>query len=98
MARNGFGDMAVSSSIGSNIFDILVGLPVPWLLKTATCLGDCTIAIGSDNLVFSVLTLLGMVIAVIVSIMLMGWKLSRFLGIVMFVLYVVFLVQSLLLV
>jgi len=25
--------MAVSSSIGSNIFDILVGLPIPWLLK-----------------------------------------------------------------
>ena len=26
--------MAISSSIGSNIFDILVGLPIPWLLKT----------------------------------------------------------------
>ena len=25
--------MAVSSSIGSNIFDITVGLPVPWLLS-----------------------------------------------------------------
>eukprot|EP00494_Astrolonche_serrata_P015881 UN16036 len=32
VARQGFGDMAVSSSIGSNIFDILVGLPIPWLL------------------------------------------------------------------
>lgn len=35
VARRGNGDMAVSSSIGSNIFDILVGLPVPWLLFTA---------------------------------------------------------------
>ena len=26
--------MAVSSSVGSNIFDILVGLPIPWLLST----------------------------------------------------------------
>lgn len=26
------GDMAVSSSIGSNIFDIGLGLPLPWLL------------------------------------------------------------------
>ena len=26
------GDMAVSSYIGSNIFDILVGLPLPWLI------------------------------------------------------------------
>ena len=32
VARMGEGDMAVSSSVGSNIFDITVGLPVPWLL------------------------------------------------------------------
>jgi hypothetical protein len=24
--------MAVSSSIGSNIFDVCVGLPIPWML------------------------------------------------------------------
>lgn len=35
VARKGEGDMAVSSSIGSNIFDILVGLPVPWIIYTA---------------------------------------------------------------
>ena len=34
VARMGEGDMAVSSSIGSNIFDILVGLPLPWLVFT----------------------------------------------------------------
>jgi sodium/potassium/calcium exchanger 2 len=34
VARMGEGDMAVSSSIGSNIFDILVGLPFPWLCYT----------------------------------------------------------------
>lgn len=28
------GDMAVSNSIGSNVFDILVGLGLPWALKT----------------------------------------------------------------
>lgn len=26
--------MAVSNSIGSNVFDILVGLGLPWALKT----------------------------------------------------------------
>ena len=35
VARRGQGDMAVSSSIGSNIFDILVGLPIPWILYSA---------------------------------------------------------------
>lgn len=28
------GDMAVSNSIGSNVFDILVGLGLPWALQT----------------------------------------------------------------
>merc|ERR1719158_2578602 len=31
VAKQGEGDMAVSSSIGSNIFDVTVGLPLPWL-------------------------------------------------------------------
>jgi len=31
VARKGEGNMAVSSSIGSNIFDILICLPLPWL-------------------------------------------------------------------
>jgi Ca2+/Na+ antiporter len=35
VARRGQGDMAVSSSVGSNIFDILVGLPIPWLIYSA---------------------------------------------------------------
>lgn len=35
VARMGEGDMALSSSIGSNIFDILVGLPLPWICYSA---------------------------------------------------------------
>lgn len=32
VAKQGLGDMAVSSSIGSNIFDITFGLPMPWFI------------------------------------------------------------------
>lgn len=35
VSLQGLGDMAVSSSIGSNIFDVLMGLPIPWLLFIA---------------------------------------------------------------
>ena len=31
----GHGDMAVSNAIGSNVFDILVCLGIPWFLETA---------------------------------------------------------------
>jgi Ca2+/Na+ antiporter len=30
------GGMAVSNAIGSNVFDIFIGLGVPWLLKVRT--------------------------------------------------------------
>ena len=35
VASKGFGDMALSSSIGSNLFDICVGLPIPWMIFLA---------------------------------------------------------------
>ena len=31
--REGQGDMAVSNAIGSNVFDILICLGVPWMLQ-----------------------------------------------------------------
>lgn len=35
VVRKGLGDMAVCNALGSNIFEILVGLGLPWLIKTA---------------------------------------------------------------
>eukprot|EP00959_Pyramimonas_sp_CCMP1952_P044145 922769-Pyramimonas_sp.AAC.1 len=32
VAREGQGDMAVSNAIGSNVFDILLGLGLPWFI------------------------------------------------------------------
>ncbi|XP_036825569.1 sodium/potassium/calcium exchanger 3-like [Oncorhynchus mykiss] len=34
VARQGMGDMAVSISIGNNIFDVLLGIGFPWFLRT----------------------------------------------------------------
>ena len=36
VAKQGEGDMAVSSSIGSNIFDVLVGLPLAGAVPAVT--------------------------------------------------------------
>ena len=35
VVKEGHGDMAVSNAIGSNVFDILVCLGLPWFLDTA---------------------------------------------------------------
>ena len=34
VAREGHGDMAVSNALGSNVFDINLGLGLPFLIKT----------------------------------------------------------------
>merc|ERR1712080_561862 len=58
VAKQGHGDMAVSSSIGSNIFDVTVGLPLPWLCKILSMKGVPPIKVeGVDSLVSSVLVL-----------------------------------------
>ena len=96
VARMGEGDMAVSSSIGSNIFDILVGLPLPWLIFILYPNGDDVVFIGADGIWLSIMILLGMLVLIIVSIHLQGWKLTKTLGFIMFSFYIAFLAQAVL--
>jgi Ca2+/Na+ antiporter len=97
VAKIGEGDMAVSSSIGSNIFDILVGLPLPWILKIGIVEGavngnaNAVVRIGSPFIFWYVLLLLAMVALVILCIMLNKWYLNKWLGVMMSFLYVIFL-------
>jgi len=113
VARKGEGNMAVSSSIGSNIFDILVGLPIPWFVFGIAWgieeWGKCTdndrqptdnhfcfsVPVVADTLLFSVTVLVVMIAFVIGTVHCSGWKMTRGLGIAMFGLYVVFVVQDL---
>jgi len=97
VASRGFGDMAVSSSIGSNIFDILIGLPLPWIVYTGIIYPGSTIAITSDGLILMVFSLLLMVGFVCLSINYYGWTLNINLAYTFAFLYILFVVQSLLL-
>jgi sodium/potassium/calcium exchanger 2 len=94
VAQQGKGDMAVSSSIGSNIFDVLVGLPLPWL--SYTLIKWKNVSVGADTLFLSILILLAMLVAVISIIYCSSWKMTKTLGGAMFVLYFVFVAQDLL--
>lgn len=97
VARRGHGDMAVSSSIGSNVFDILIGLPVPWFISTAFYQPGTKIPICSEGLTIMVLTLFIMVALVVSTIHYSGWLLTKKLGMIMLILYLLFVTQSLLL-
>lgn len=91
VARRGSGDMAVSSSIGSNIFDILVGLPIPWIMYTAWPSKPDEVIIGSDNIWIWIFILLGMLVFVIVAVHFQGWKLTGTLAAMMMLFYFAFL-------
>jgi len=96
VARMGEGDMAVSSSIGSNIFDILVGLPFPWLLYIVWPNDYDIVEIQTNSIWKSIIILIAMILLIIVSIHLSGWKLTKTLGCVMFFFYFAFLLQEIL--
>ncbi|XP_052416688.1 sodium/potassium/calcium exchanger 2-like isoform X4 [Carassius gibelio] len=96
VARRGLGDMAVSSSVGSNIFDITVGLPLPWLLYSIIN-GMSPVQVSSNGLFCAIVLLFIMLLFVIISIAACKWKMSKLLGFIMFLLYMVFLVVSVLL-
>ncbi|KFO97602.1 Sodium/potassium/calcium exchanger 2 [Calypte anna] len=96
VARKGLGDMAVSSSVGSNIFDITVGLPLPWLLY-AVIHNLAPVAVSSNGLFCAIVLLFIMLLFVILSIAFCKWKMNKVLGFLMFGLYFVFLIVSVLL-
>ncbi|XP_029526364.1 sodium/potassium/calcium exchanger 3-like isoform X4 [Oncorhynchus nerka] len=94
VARQGMGDMAVSNSIGSNIFDILLGLGFPWALRTLVVDNGSSVYINNKGLVYSVVLLLASVFLTVMSVHLNHWKLDRRLGLGLIFLYAIFLLCS----
>ncbi|XP_066530888.1 sodium/potassium/calcium exchanger 4a isoform X2 [Hoplias malabaricus] len=96
VARQGLGDMAVSNTIGSNVFDILVGLGVPWGIQTMAVNYGSEVKINSRGLVYSVVLLLGSVALTVLGIHVNRWKLDFKLGVYVLILYGIFLSFSIL--
>ncbi|KAK6489886.1 sodium/potassium/calcium exchanger 3-like [Huso huso] len=96
VARQGMGDMAVSNSIGSNVFDILIGLGLPWALQTLVIDYGSYIHLNSRGLIFSVGLLLASVFLTVVAVHLNKWKLDKKLGCGCLLLYAIFLCFSIL--
>ncbi|XP_069193938.1 sodium/potassium/calcium exchanger Nckx30C isoform X3 [Procambarus clarkii] len=107
VARKGFGDMAVSSSVGSNLFDVTCGLPIPWLLFALAQLIENIInnkenptsiepiLVNSGGMGCSIMMLFCMLMFVIISIACSKWKMNKGLGMTMFILYFIFVMLSL---
>merc|ERR1719262_1193139 len=73
-ARKGEGDMAVSNALGSNIFDILLGLGLPWLI--ALMIGRPIVFLGVHRLLSWVTLLMAIIVVFMVIIVACNWTLN----------------------
>jgi len=85
VAKSGMGDMAVANAVGSNTFDILLGLGLPWFLKTAMYE---PIKVPAEGLLEAVVTLACCLIIYLVALSANGMKLNKNLGLGLLCLYV----------
>lgn len=90
VAKDGRCDMAVSNSIGSNIFDILLGLGFPWILAIVF-FGE-NILVDNANLSSSIILLFATVVCIFFLFVFQKWKLGRKSGLFLILLYVAYIV------
>lgn len=87
VARQGRGEMAISNAVGSNIFDISIGLGLPWLIILIARPG--TIVVGTADLWVSAMVLLFTVVILFIFLS-TNRELSRKEGGILVLLYVVY--------
>jgi len=84
VARNGQGNMAVCNVLGSNVFNILLGLGMPWMI--ACLIHDEPYYTGETSIVEPALILLGYLVALILILVAFKWELSGPMGVLLLVL------------
>ncbi|CAF1054237.1 unnamed protein product [Rotaria sordida] len=94
VVRQGLVDMGVSNTFGSNVFDLLVGLALPWFFKTL--ISGEAVHINSNGLLYDSVLLLGIVVITVMSFHGRKWYLDPFLGIFFLAVYGIFVIFSLL--
>lgn len=92
VAKQGRGDMALSNAIGSNIFDILVGLGLPFLI--AILASGEGIPAGGQNLEGSSIILFASLIAFALLLLVKRWKINWVTGVILLGLYIAYLARE----
>lgn len=92
VARQGRGGMAVSNAVGSNTFDILVGLGFPWAIYILWV--GKPVQVSTENLLSSIFLLFCTVITLLMILAMQHFNLRRWSGWFLILLYVVYLLYS----
>lgn len=92
VARKGRGDMAVSNAVGSNTFDILICLGLPWL--TYSLWTGKEVVVATENLMSSVFLLFFTVIAIFFVLAIRRFRIGRWSGLFLIGLYLLYLAYT----
>ena len=92
VAKRGKGDMAVANAVGSNIFDILIGLGVPMMLVLG--ISGKNISIDNNNLIGSIILLFATVVAIFTILLVKKWKIGKRAGLLLIILYLAYVLHS----
>jgi len=87
--------MGISNSIGSNVFDVLLCLGLPWFIKASLLPkvpGEYFVQINSQGLVYSSISLFSTLLILYGALFINKFQLNRTVGIVCFIMYVIFLI------
>jgi len=92
VSKQGRGGMAISNAVGSNIFDILIGLGLPFLIIITSTGGKVKLEV--DNLQMSTYFLLASVFIVFFLFILNKWKMGKVFGSSLILLYLIYVIWA----
>jgi len=87
-AKRGMGDMAVANAIGSNVFDILIGLGLPWFLRGLIFNEEYMVLV--DDLIIFIGILFSTIFITLLAFVFTRWKLGPILGKILLAAYIAF--------
>ncbi len=91
-AKKGYGGMAVSNAIGSNTFDILIGLGLPWLVYSLW--NNTSVSVGTENLLSSIILLFATVFLLGIILVGKNFTISKKSGWLLIFIYIGYLIFS----
>ncbi|KAF2880623.1 hypothetical protein ILUMI_25563 [Ignelater luminosus] len=97
VAKQGHGSMGISNSIGSNTFDILLCLGLPWFIKATfmpTIPGKLWVGINSAGIEYSAISLLSTLLMLYIAFTLNKFKLDKHVGRACLMMYAAFLILA----
>ncbi|XP_077988612.1 sodium/potassium/calcium exchanger 5-like [Glandiceps talaboti] len=98
VARDGYWDMAVSSCVGSNVFELLMCLGVSWFISSflPPFVNHHVVQMMENGLLYVSMMLLATIMITNTSIIVNGWKLDKSVGTVLVSCYIVFVIFAIL--